>query len=138
MNTGVGIAQVGQWYLRRDKGEIFQVTGYDESSGTIEIQTFDGELDEIDAESWRTLPLEFAEQPEDWTGPVDDVEVDDLGYSETDMTGADWARPLQPLRTEQESWEEATPVEEGEAEAEAEIETQELVDDRTARPVPRP
>ncbi len=102
MNTGVGAGRVGQWYTRWDKGEIFQVTAYDEESRTAEIQTFDGDLDEIDAETWAALPLGFAEPPEDWTGPVDDVERDDLGYSETDMTAADWAEPLQTLRTEQE------------------------------------
>ena len=33
---------------------------------------------------------------------MDDVERDDLGYSETDMTGNDWAEPLQSLRAERE------------------------------------
>jgi hypothetical protein len=33
---------------------------------------------------------------------VDDVERDDLGYSETDMSGADGAEPLQPHRAEAE------------------------------------
>ena len=98
MNTGVGRARIGQWYTRWDKGDIFQVVGYDEDSRTIEIQTFDGDVDEIDLETWMGLPLAFAEPPEDWTGPVDDVEHDDLGYSETDMSGADWAQPLQSLR----------------------------------------
>jgi hypothetical protein len=108
MNTGVGGAQVGQWYLRRDKGEIFQVTGYDEASGTIEIQTFDGDLDEIDEDTWKELPLDLAEPPEDWTGPVDDVERDDLGYSETGMRGADWTEPLEPFPPSQEAWEDAS------------------------------
>jgi len=99
MNTGVGGARVGQWYRRSDKGEIFQVTGYDKASGTIEIQTFDGDLDEIDEDAWRELPLGLAEPPEDWTGPVDDVERDDLGYSETNMRGVDWAEPLEPFRS---------------------------------------
>ena len=102
MNTGVGRARIGQWYTRCDKGEIFQVVGYDPSSRTIETQTFDGDIDEIDNEAWVGLPLKFAEPPEDWTGPVDDVERDDLGYSETDMSGSDWARPLQSLRAEEE------------------------------------
>ena len=100
MNTGVGRARIGQWYTRWDKGEIFQVVGYDPDSRTIEAQTFDGDLDEIDLETWVGLPLAFAEPPEDWTGPVDDVERDDLGYSETDMAGADWTEPLQSLRGE--------------------------------------
>ncbi len=102
MSTAVGCARVGQWYTRWDKGEIFQVTGYDEGSRCIEIQTFDGDLDEIDLETWSALPLAFAEQPEDCTGAVDNVEHDDLGYSETDMTGEDWAEPLRTLRTKEE------------------------------------
>jgi hypothetical protein len=44
-------------YLRRDLHEIFQVTGYEERSGTIEIQTFDGDLDEIEEQNWRALRL---------------------------------------------------------------------------------
>ena len=104
MNTGVGRARIGQWYTRWDKGDIFQVVGYDEDSRTIEIQTFDGDVDEIDLEAWMGLPLALAEPPEDWTGPVDDVEHDDLGYSETDMSGADWAQPLQSLRADAGEW----------------------------------
>lgn len=109
MNADVGPARIGQWYMHLDKGEIFQVTGYDEHSRTIEIQTFDGDLDEIDAETWQALPLAFAEPPEDWTGPVDDVERDDLGYSETDMSNKDWAEPLQAVRAQQqEAWQDTT------------------------------
>lgn len=100
MNTGVGRAQIGQWYARWDKGESFQVTGCDEDSRTIEIQTLDGDLDEIDEETWAALPLALAEQPEDWTGPVDVVERDDLGYSETEMSGADRSESLRELRAE--------------------------------------
>jgi hypothetical protein len=116
MNTGVGRARIGQWYTRWDKGEIFQVVGYDANSRTIETQTFDGDLDEIDLETWVGLPLAFAEPPEDWTGPVDDVERDDLGYSETDMSGTDWAEPMQSLRAEEEGGEEASEDAAGEEE----------------------
>lgn len=101
MNTDVGRARIGQWYTRSDKGEIFQVVGYDPNSLTIETQTFDGDVDEVDLETWAGLPLAFAEPPEDWTGPVDDVERDDLGYTETDMSGADWAEPMQAFRSEE-------------------------------------
>jgi hypothetical protein len=107
MNTGVGRARIGQWYTRGDKGEIFQVVGYDPSSRTIETQTFDGDLDEVDLETWAGLPLALAEPPEDWTGPVDDVERDDLGYSETEMSGTDWAEPMQSFRPAEGKVEEA-------------------------------
>jgi len=117
MNS-VGRPEIGQWYLHQDKGEMFRVTGLDDESRTIEIQNFDGDIDEIDAESWDTLPLERAAEPEDWTGPVDDVEVDDLGYSATEMRGADWEAPLQPFGTQPEAWQDETPEEERDAEGE--------------------
>ena len=41
---------VGNWYSHRDKGELFQVVALDELSGTIEIQEFDGGIDEVDVE----------------------------------------------------------------------------------------
>lgn len=111
MNVSVGHAQIGQWYRHLDKGESFLVTGYDDESRTIEIQSFDGDLDEIEEEAWAAMPLALAEQPEDWTGPVDDVEVDDLGYSETDMKGSDWREPLQPFRASKEAWEDTAEAE---------------------------
>jgi hypothetical protein len=114
MSTSFARAEIGQWYTRADKGELFQVVGRDESSRTIEIQAFDGDVDEVDSEAWTMLAAQPAEAPEDWTAPMDDIETDDLGYSETEMTAKDWNEPLQPLRTEGESWED-TEEEEGDA-----------------------
>jgi len=133
MNTPVGRPEIGQWYLHQDKGEMFRVTGYDEHSRTIEIQTFDGDVDEIEAEAWNAMPLERAEQPEDWTGPVDDVEVDDLGYTETDMSASDWSEPLQPFQPQEEAWQDATPEEERDPEDEGAM-TEQLTGDRPVSP----
>lgn len=85
---------VGQWYQHRDKGYEFQVTAIDEDAGTVEMQHFDGDLEEVDLETWHSLAIEPIEQPENWTGPMDDVEADDLGYTETDMSDEDWSQPL--------------------------------------------
>ena len=85
---------VSQWYRHRDKGQQFYVTALDEVEGTVETQHFDGDLEEMDFDDWHQLSIETIEPPEDWTGPVDDIERDDLGYSETDMTSEDWAEPL--------------------------------------------
>lgn len=112
MNGTIARPEIGQWYIRTDKGEMFQVVGRDEQSRTIEIQFFDGDVDEIDAAAWSTLPLECSAPPEDWTGPMDDVETDDLGYSDTEMRPADWTLPLQPFRVDRESWEDTEPEEE--------------------------
>ena len=112
MNVTTGRPEIGQWYARRDKGEEFQVVGYDDRSRMIEVQAFDGDLDEIDDDTWSSLPLERCDPPEDCTGPMDDIETDDLGYSETEMKPTDWTQPLEPLKVGGETWEEVVPEEE--------------------------
>lgn len=74
---------VGQWYKDLDSGDLFQVVAVDERSGTVDIQDFEGGLDEFELDEWLHHSLEQAAPPEDWTGPVDDLEPDDLGYSDT-------------------------------------------------------
>jgi hypothetical protein len=85
---------ISQWYRHRDKGQQFYVTALDEEAGTVETQHFDGDLEEMDFDDWHQQSIEAIEPPEDWTGPVDNIARDDLGYSETDMTSEDWAEPL--------------------------------------------
>jgi hypothetical protein len=83
---------IGNWY-RIQGGESFEVVAYDEDDGTIELQYFDGTVEEMDIEDWHAEKengaLEEIEAPEDWTGSVDvDPEEDDargaLGYGEDD------------------------------------------------------
>ncbi|HVN44409.1 MAG TPA: DUF6763 family protein [Steroidobacteraceae bacterium] len=100
--------EIGQWYRQLDKGGVFRVTAYDEPTHTIEIQTFDGDVDEIDEDAWSALRLERAGEPEDWTGPLDGIELDDLA-ADTEMTAADWAEPLQPFQPREETWQEGDP-----------------------------
>lgn len=101
---------VGQWYNHLDKGDVFQVVALDEESGWIEIQEFDGDLDEIDFEEWRQMSIESAAPPEDWTGPVDEIEPDDLGYSDVGYEESE-ERPLEAFTTFEELFEEDEGVE---------------------------
>lgn len=112
MNANPIRPDIGQWYAHTDKGELFQVVGRDDESRNIEIQYVDGDVDEIDAETWAVLPIERVEPSEDVKASVDDIETDDLGYSETDMTDADWEELLEPLRAQEESWENTEPEDE--------------------------
>jgi hypothetical protein len=92
MTVNATPAEIGQWYARADKGGVFRVVGCDEESRTIEIQSIDGDIDEIDGDTWATLPLEVIEAPEEGIAPLDDAEADDLGYS--DAVGAqEWLEP---------------------------------------------
>src|SRR5207245_795189 len=92
---------VGEWYLRPDTRETFQVVDYDDQSGTVRIQMFDGSLDEIEEDGWRAVSAEPVEPPEDWTGPLDNLETDDLDEfgAETD------AEPEDYFRDDREPWE---------------------------------
>jgi hypothetical protein len=78
MSNAVGEPEIGQWYERADTGDLFQVTCIDDHWKTIEIQAADGDIGEIEAEIWAALPLELAELPEDWSGPIKDLEAEHL------------------------------------------------------------
>ena len=42
---------IGDWY-RLDSGSLFEVVAFDADDGTIEIQYFDGTVEEMDVEDW--------------------------------------------------------------------------------------
>jgi hypothetical protein len=66
---------IGNWYARPG-GDSFEIVAIDRDDGTIEIQYFDGTIEEVDFEDWQEEVIEPAEPPEDWTGSVD-VEPED-------------------------------------------------------------
>ena len=76
---------VGNWYQRQDKGREFEVVAFDEEEGAVEIQYFDGDVEHVDIDSWYDWDLERTENPDNWTGSVNNIETDDLGYDETDV-----------------------------------------------------
>jgi hypothetical protein len=65
---------VGEWYCIRG-GELFEVVALDETDGTLEIQYFDGTIEEMELVDWEAQytarEIEEAEAPEDWSGSVD-------------------------------------------------------------------
>lgn len=97
---------VGQWYLHRDKGETFRVVAVDSATRSVDIQNFDGDVEELDTDAWRDMDIEVAEAPEDWTGPFDDVEPEDLGYTETAMSPQDWRVSLESVPAPEEPWQD--------------------------------
>ena len=76
--------QIGHWF-RPPGGALFEVVAIDEEAETIEIQLFDGTIDEVEAESWRDLMLVEVSAPEDWSGSVDMDPEDYVGKSDSDM-----------------------------------------------------
>lgn len=82
---------VGTWYEHTDKGQKFEVVSLDEDNGIIGIQYFDGDLDEIELDTWYEMDIITSEAPEDWTGPVDEVPKDDAAAPGTAMADEDWS-----------------------------------------------
>jgi len=75
---------VGQWYENLEEDEAFQVLSVDEDSEMIEIQYEDGDIEEIDYETWQELDLEKTEEPEGWTGSDEEYEDEDEDWDEED------------------------------------------------------
>ncbi len=61
---------IGDWY-RRTNGTLLKIVAADEEDATIEIQFFDGTIDEVDLDTWQGMMLERVGAPEDWSGSVD-------------------------------------------------------------------
>jgi hypothetical protein len=70
---------IGEWYRVRG-GELLEVVAIDEDDGTLEVQYFDGTVEELDLADWQAQrskgEIEDADAPEDWSGSAD-VEGDE-------------------------------------------------------------
>jgi hypothetical protein len=56
----------GQWYENLEEEESFRVLSVDEDSELVEIEYLDGDIEEIDLETWHELDLEPTTEPEGW------------------------------------------------------------------------
>ena len=90
--------QIGQWYAHLDKGQRFYVVAIDDEENTIEVQHFDGDIEEFSRAEWRGLKIELSVEPENWDGAFDITEQDDLGTGVTDTGPDDWAEPGEDFR----------------------------------------
>lgn len=88
---------IGQWYRNQEDNRIFEVVALDEDEGTIEVQYFESEIEEIDLDTWYEIPLENIAEPEDWSGPYDDLEADDFGDTEIVRQSEQWHNSIDEL-----------------------------------------
>ena len=75
---------IGHWY-RRSNGSLFEVVAVDLQDSTIELQYFDGTIDQVEFENWPSLIIEVVGAPEDWSGSVDMDPDDYIGLKEGEM-----------------------------------------------------
>jgi uncharacterized protein DUF6763 len=69
----------GQWYENLEEEESFRVLSVDEDSELVEIEYLDGDIEEIDLETWHEMDLDRIEEPEGWSesDDEDDAEEDE-------------------------------------------------------------
>jgi hypothetical protein len=69
---------VGQWYENVEENEQFRVIAVDEDALLVEIEYLDGDIEELDMDTWAEFDLEKINQPEGWSGAdLDDDEDED-------------------------------------------------------------
>jgi hypothetical protein len=83
---------VGEWYAD-PQGALFEVVAIDQDDGTVEVQYFDGTVEELEADSWEEMRPKPTDPPEDWSGSMD-VEREDYGVERDDGDRGMWANPL--------------------------------------------
>ena len=68
MMSGQVSAEISHWYRPTESQNLFEVVNIDFEEQSIEIQYFDGSVEDIGFSVWKALiPVEIA-PPEDWTG----------------------------------------------------------------------
>ncbi len=75
----------GQWYENLEENESFRVLSVDEDAETVEIEYLDGDIEEIDLDTWAELDLDKIDQPEGWTGSDEDDDDDDDDDEDDDL-----------------------------------------------------
>lgn len=85
---------IGNWY-KHENGDLFEIVAMDPDDGVIEIQYFDGTIEELEVDAWEQMEIEEAEPPEDWSGSVDvdDDEIEEL----QDLPSENFDDPLEYL-----------------------------------------
>lgn len=90
--------RIGDWY-RTVTGDNFEIVALDADDGTLEIQYFDGTVEELDVDTWYDLNIDAIEPPEDWSGSLD-IERDDYGVDLESLNSDNRGNPLDSLDRE--------------------------------------
>jgi hypothetical protein len=76
---------VGQWYENLEENESFRVLSVDPDAETIEIEYLDGDIEEIDLDTWAELDLDKVTEPEGWAGSDNDEDEEEEEEEEKDL-----------------------------------------------------
>ena len=90
------VPTIGAWYQDASNDQLFEVVAIDEQAGAAEIQYLDGDVGELDFDTWQQMLLLSAKPPEDWRASYklsneDSLMADDVYVPEN------WDDPLSVL-----------------------------------------
>ena len=80
---------IGQWFQDQGNQQLFEVVAADRDEGTIQIQYLDGEIADLDVESWAEFKLRIAAAPEDWRSPFE-LDKDDTVDPDAALQPTQW------------------------------------------------
>lgn len=81
------------WYQDAEEDQVFEVIAIDDEDGTIEIQYYDGEVAELDFDTWKQMVVIPARPPEDWRSAYE-LSDDDNNDSDAVYVPDNWDDPL--------------------------------------------
>ena len=93
----VQLPVIGHWF-EKPGGTWFEVVAIDEDGETVEIQLFDGTIDQIEVNTWFKLSVVEVAAPEDWSGSVD-MDPEDYVNKDNGDLPAGYYDPLDFLDT---------------------------------------
>lgn len=76
---------IDRWYKDVENDLTFKVVAIEENDDSVEVQYLNGDIGEYDTDTWYNSTFDYVEAPEDWSAPYDELEIDDLGYSDPDI-----------------------------------------------------
>ena len=87
---------IGAWYQDATEDQIFEVVAIDEQAALVEIQYLDGEVSELDFETWQQMLLLSAKPPEDWRASYE-LSNEDSSMMDDIFIPENWNDPLSDL-----------------------------------------
>ena len=80
----------GQWYENLEDEESFRVLTVDEDSELVEIEYLDGEIEEIDLETWHEMDLDQTAEPEGWAESDEEEDEEEEEEEDEEEDDDDW------------------------------------------------
>jgi hypothetical protein len=67
----------GKWYEDLEENEVFKVLSVDPDQELVTVQYENGDIEEIDLDTWHELDLEQAEEPEGWASDTEEAKKEE-------------------------------------------------------------